>query len=433
MVRARRAVGLTIAVAAATALTGCGAKVGDDAQDSAAKDQPVVVWSSWAQGTSQQKVYAKAFEDFTKDTGIKVEALFRGPEVWATLKTAVPAGQGPDVLPADASRIGDYDFLTDVTPVLDAKTPEGANVGDGISKNLKTVTSDPDGVPRMIADEILAYGIWFNAAKNPGIASSPPKTWDEFVAAAQKSKAAGTPAISLDGTQARQTSRWFSWALLRLAGAGAFRELGADKTGAAWDKPEVTKAAALVQGLVKDGLFQPGFEGSKSPAAQNAWAKNEMTFLLQGSWVPDETGAMQAPGFDARYFAFPTIEGGSGNELVQMGALGWSISNKAKNTEGAQQLLAYLQGEKVQQAIADEANNIPAQSTATPPERLADFRTAIDEAGQVTVTDDNAPAVGQWWDKVMTPLISDLMNAKVTPEQFASRGKAETATFWRNS
>ncbi|OYN98065.1 hypothetical protein CGZ95_12685 [Enemella evansiae] len=421
--------GVAAAVAMGLAVSGCGTKVRGD---SGGADQTLTVWSSWAEGTSQQKVYAQAFTDFTARTGIKVDVRFLGSDVWSTLKTAVPAGQGPDVLPADASRIGDYDFLEDVTPVLDAKTPEGATVREGLNANLLTISSGADGVPRMVPDSMLSYGIWYNRATNPDLASNPPQTWQNFLDTAQRSKASGPPAISLDGTQARQSSRWFSWPLLRLAGPGAFRDLGADRTGAAWDRPETLQAAKMTRQLVDQGLFQPGFEGSKSPAAQNAWADNKMTFLLQGSWVPDETGTLQAPGFQASYFPFPDVENGQGNSMVQLGALGWSISKRAKNPEGAQQLLTYLQGAETQGRLASQANSIPAQSKVPAPEGLAGFRSEAEQAQQVTITDDNAPAVGQWWDKVMTPSITDLLNKKVTPEEFVARGKEQTVQYWKN-
>jgi len=418
------------AISMALAAAGCGTKVTDGSSDAA---NTVVVWSSWAEGSSQQKVYKEAFAKFTEKTGIKVDARFQGGDVWNALKTAVPSGQGPDLMPADASRLGDYDFLADVTPILDAKTPEGVPVRDGIHPNILKATQDGSGTPKMIADELLGYGVWYDAAKHPEFEKTPPGTWTEFIAAAKASKAAGTPAISLDGTHARQTSRWFSWPLLRLAGPGSFRALGADKTGAAWDTPETLKAAQMTASLVSDGLFQPGFEGSKSPAAQNAWAQNKMTFLLQGSWVQDETGPQQAAGFTAKQFPFPTVDGGKGNSLVVVGLIGWSVSTKARNAAGAQQLVAYLQGKETMSQIGAVAHNIPAQSTVAPPADLADFRTAIEKAKELTITDDNAPTMGQWWDKVMTPLVADLMNAKLTPEQFVARGKSDTVKFWENA
>src|SRR6185437_4420632 len=108
-----------------------------------------------------------------------------------------------------------------------------------------------------------------------------------------------------DGDIAGYNSAWFSNLMIHSGGPGSLYKIAADKTGAAWDSPAVLAAAQKVQALAQGGYLINGYNASKWPAQQQAWANGGADLLLNGSWIPTETGTYAAKDFQYSSFPFP--------------------------------------------------------------------------------------------------------------------------------
>lgn len=423
-----RVVAPVLGLSLAIVMTGCGTAYSGGG--AATGKGSLEVWASWAQGTPQQKIYADAFKAFEKKTGITVDVKFMGDEMVTSAQQALPTGSGPDVLSLTGDSIKTLPGLADVTDVYRMKTDDGAVLGDKIPTQL-TELSSVKGARMLVPNVMTGYSLWYDAAVDPEIASKPPVTWDDFIAQLDALKAKGRGGIALDGTNPNHVSRWFYWPLLREAGAGSFAALATTKDGSAWDDPAVLKAAQASAQLASGGYFLDGYQGSKFPNQQNAWASGQAGFLLNGSWVPQETASAIKPGAQLRPMPFPTMPGGKGDSVVELGVLGWGMSAKSEHKDEAKQLLAYLGSSDIAEELATKAASIPARSDVKVSDELAPYMKWVKSADEVTPAFDGAiSAAGNWWADVLTPLTSQLVFGTLTPEQFVEQGKKRTTEFW---
>lgn len=420
-----------VAAAVALAATGCGQKLSGQPQP-AETEQQLVYWSVWNANEPQSKIFKTALDDFGRQTGVKVELKVLGRNQGQTVQDAIAAGNGPDLFDTGSDGLAaarKNGQLADMTGVLDEEVPgEGKTVGEVLPKLVKEASSDDKGFG-MVPHTLISTGLWFDATRHPELTASPPKTFDDFLTLLDKLKAAGRAPLAQDGTVNFYNIYWFYWLMMRHGGPGSLRALAGDAQ--AWDDPKVLAAATDVARLAKGNYFQPGWDGTKYPVAQTAWSQGKYDLNLNGTWLPAETKPVAAKTAKPRSFQFPTVPGGQ--QSVEVGTLGLSISAKAEHPKAAAKFLAFLLQKKYQTMISTEAFNLPARADVPAPDALIDVQKAIASASSVNATYDQAPAADQkWWEDVLLPLDDKLLGGKLSAAEFVSQGKTKTAAYLKN-
>lgn len=414
-----------LAVLTAASLTGCGQQVSGGGGD----DKTLTYWSSWSEGEPQQKIFADIIKDFEKQTGVEVDVRWLGRDYVSTVNNANAVGDGPDLYDDASDHIAEFrskDGVGDLSGVLDREIPgESVTVEDVIPEAVLKASSDSEGLG-MIPYSVISTAVWFDAAAHPEWVDAPPATFDDFLAVAEEIKVGGEAPIAQDGTINFYNAYWYYWLQMRHGGPGSLAALG--ESADAWDAPSVTAAATDVERLVKAGLFQDDYMGTKFPAAQNAWAAGDNAFNLNGSWLVSETAPNMAAGFDAQTFPFPAVDGGE--ESVEVGALGWTINAKAKNPDAAEEFLAFALQKKYFERISTDALNISSRSDVPAPEALAGLQEDLLAATSVNSTYDSAPALhAGWWNDVFLPLSDKLLAGSITAADFVAQGKQLTTDY----
>lgn len=429
----KRRIGLTgavVALAGALALSGCGTRFQEDGGDDPTQQEDVTLtyWAAWSEGEPQQVIMDAVIADFTAETGIEVDAQYMGRQVTQTLINSLATGEGPDLYDAGTRNIMDFHargFLADLDPLLDAEVPgsEGT-VGDTLAESV-IESSRADGKLAILPTYINSNAIWFNAGRFPELRESPPQSWDELIALFDEHKAQGLVPVGADGTVAGYNVFWLFQNLVQLGGPGTMRELAED--AANWDAPEVLEAAQRVQQLVDGGYLDDTYMGSKYPDAQNRWANDEYSFMLNGSYMGGETTDQQAEGFEADTFLFP---GEDGDQVIEVTANGLAVSADTENMDAALEFLSYAAKNEHQSMWSTEAGFIGARSDVEPPASLVSLYAHVQEADQVTGAHDLAAANHpEWWNDIFLPASDALFSGEIDAEGFIARGKEETATF----
>jgi raffinose/stachyose/melibiose transport system substrate-binding protein len=161
-------------------------------------------------------------------------------------------------------------------------------------------------------------GIWYNKDQfaQAGI-TAPPATWNEFLDAIDKLKAAGLTPMSVAGSPATWTEM-FWWAYLAVRTCGPEAMTQATTTGD-WSAACFVDAGTKLDELIKKEPFQEGFlaatwDGAGGQAATMAVEKAAM--MLMGQWAPGtmqaNTADQQPVTFDLGWFPFPAVDGGAG-------------------------------------------------------------------------------------------------------------------------
>ncbi len=224
--------------------------------------------------------------------------------------------------------------------------------------NSAVIDGKPYGVPMRGTQPVLLF---HNKKVLADAGLTPPKTWDDLVAATKALKAKGVTPIALGGGNQWPTLMWFEYLYDRIAGPGLFqRALGGDQ--AAWASEDSRKALATLKELVDAGAFGSNYDSVKftdggSPALV---AKGKAAFELMGSWYYS-TQQDASPDFaksDLGYTGFPSLSGGKGDAADVVGNTNnfYSVLKKTKHPEAVAAFLKLMYSDefvKAQLAIGN--------------------------------------------------------------------------------
>ena len=427
----RPAVTALVAATVATVAAACGSS------SSGGDNKHVTYWSMYKVGEPAQKVLAAAISDFEHKTGIKVDAQWQGRNNMTKLQPALNTSSVPDLV--DASYVKMYPVLIATHQALgldqaySEKIDGGSTAGKLIpDRYLKNIDIQYDnGQKWMLPYTLTSDGIWFDAAKYAQLQAAPPQNWDQFISELNTLKAQGGRApIALDGDIAGYNAFWFDTLMMRNLGPGSLMKLASDKTGSAWDNPAVLDAAKRVEQLVKGGYFIHGYNASKWPAQQQAWANGKAALLFMGSWAPTETAPYAASGFQYASFPFPQTNA-SVPTSARADFIGFAVPKKAKNPKAAQQLAAFVLGKKYEQEFGAQAKLLPVRSDVSVSPELSGVKKSLDEAKETYQQNDGVAFPG-YNEKVFWPVDDKLVLGEISAEKFVSTMKAATVRYWES-
>ncbi len=436
-----RPTALLLGSALVFSVTGCGGPASSSAEAKAddattsIDGETLTYWSMWKEGEAQQKVIASAIKDFEKETGATVDVQWQGRGVNQKLVPALNTNNVPDLVDSAygklATSIGNTQQAMGLGATYDADV-DGQTVSDLIpEKYLEHADiNGENGEPWMLPYNFSSQAFWFNKKDHPELASAPPKTWDEFMATLKELDQDKTAPLTADGDIGGYNSAWFINLVLRHGGPGAFHELAADKTGEAWDSPEVLDSAKKIEQIAQSGYLRDGYDSSKFPAQQQKWATGEADLLLNGSWIPAETSPYASKGFEYASFQFPTVDGKPSS--VRADFVGFAIPRKAKNAAAAQQLAVTVLGKKYQDAFGTKAKVLPIRADAKTSPEMAGIKAAVDETEAINAAFDGVIFPG-YLEKVFWPKDDQLFLGKITAEQFVKQMKQAQVQYWKDN
>lgn len=276
--------------------------------------------------------------------------------------------------------------------------------------------------------------IYYNKAMFDKFGVAVPTTFDELFAAAEVFKKNGIIPISSDGKDSWPFSILFDNLVARYTGDFSYPTQALQRKMKFTDEPFV-KAAALMQKMTKDGLFQADLVTSDYGAARNLFGQGAAAMYMMGSW---ELGLATDANFpeefrqNVRAFKIPVIAGEKGevDQLMAWFGGNYVINAQTKNPELAVEYVKYLT-ERVgaltwEKQAAFPAVKVQAGENDTP---LAKDLLQIGADAKATsgpaCLDLSTPQFKEDNQKFIQELIAGL----ITPEEFAQKldAAAETA------
>ncbi|TDN90725.1 extracellular solute-binding protein [Microbacterium sp. BK668] len=289
-------------------------------------DAPLVTLWAWYPNSED---VVDNFNEENDDVQVCWTNAGAGGDAYDKFQTAISAGSGaPDVMMVEADRIASFqaqDALVDLTDLgyEDVKDnfSEGAwkdvSVGDGI------YGAPIDGGPMgMIyrTDIFSQYGL------------TPPTTWEELEATAQKLKDAGGPVFASFAANQPATATAYFYG----NGAEPFTYDPADEgqIGITLNSPEIKEVLDYWDGLVDKGLV--GTEDQFTPEYIAGVINGNYATYLSAAWAPGYLqGAGVGEGADAGVWAAaPMPQWDPSNPIaINWGGSAFSVSSQAQNKE----------------------------------------------------------------------------------------------------
>ncbi len=232
------------------------------------------------------------------------------------------------------------------------------DVGNGFSAALRQASTGEDGKQYFVPFYYYPWAVFYRKSLWQQRGYQPAKTLDEFVALCKQMKADGLAPLAFadkDGWPAMGT---FDYLNMRINGYDFHMSLmrGAES----WQSAQVKEVFDTWRGLLP--YHQEGANGRTWQEAAQALQQKKAGMYLLGMFVGQ---ALPADLDDLDFFPFPEINAEYGQDAVEAPIDGFMVSAKARNVDGAKDLLRHLASAKAQEMyLKSDPNNVATNSGA---------------------------------------------------------------------
>lgn len=188
------------------------------------------------------------------------------------------------------------------------------------------------GAPMYAASVVL----WYNKKllSQANIDPATIQTWDDFLAAVSKVKAAGITPIIAGGKDKWPLAFYYGFLATRIAGKEGIANADAGNAGG-FDNPDFVRVGSEFKRLVDLQPFQPGFMDTNNNKASGLFGDGKGAFHLMGNWLygtqkQNSTSGKGIPDEDLGFISFPAVKGGKGGANDTFGGInGWLVTKDA--------------------------------------------------------------------------------------------------------
>jgi raffinose/stachyose/melibiose transport system substrate-binding protein len=309
-------------------------------------------------------------------------------------------------------------FLKDITKdVASWETELAPTAVDAFKVDGKAV-----GVPFEVGEVAFYYNK--KLFEKAGVKAEDIKTWDDFLGAVKKLKAAGITPIVVGAGEKWPMHFYYSYLAMRIGGEHALADAKAGKDGG-FKNATFVEAGKRLRELAALEPFQPGYLSTKHADSAGIFGDGKAAMDLMGQWLlgmqaPNSTSGKGLAEEDIGILSFPIIPGGKGKATDTLGGInGWLVSKSAPPE--AVDFLKFFSQEKYAKEVAEKAAYIPvnkgSESAFTDPlfKRLADDLSKT-TYHQNYFDQDLGPSVG----RVINDVSVAVAAGEMTPEAAAA-------------
>ncbi|MFE0193814.1 ABC transporter substrate-binding protein [Streptomyces sp. NPDC058989] len=412
--------------------TACGGDVSAGGGKQELNGQTVTVAGVWT--GVEQRNFKKVLDAFSEKTGAKVVFSSTGDNVSTVVGSQIEGGNAPDVVMVPQvgvlQQFARKGWLAPLSPEIAAAA----------KSNFAKVWKDYGTVDKTY------YGLYFKASHKSTVWYSPEafqqagvepaKTYKELLASGRTLSDSGVPAFSVAGEAGWPLTDWFENIYLSQAGQENYDKLAAHKIP--WTHPTVVKALTTLGKLFGDkSLVAGGGSGAlrtdfPESVQQVFGPEQQAAMVYEGDFVSalvtDELH--KEVGKDAKFFPFPSVDGGKAP--VVSGGDAAVVLKTGKNKKAGMELVKYLASPEAASVWAKAGGYISPNKKVPAgvyhDEVTRDAAKSLTGAGNSVRFDmsDQAPAAfggtqgaGEW------KLLQDFLRDPADPE--ATAGKLEAA------
>src|SRR5271157_3605695 len=241
-------------------------------------------------------------------------------------------------------------FLKDITK--DVASWEGTlspTANDAFKVDGKVV-----GVPFEVGEVAFYYNK--KLFEKAGVKAEDIKSWDDFLGAVKKLKAAGITPIVVGAGEKWPMHFYYSYLVMRLGGEHALANAKAGKDGG-FKNATFVEAGKRLRELAELEPFQPGYLSTSHTQSSGIFGDGKAAMDLMGEWLlgmqgPNSTSGKGLAPEDIGILSFPIIPGGKGKATDTLGGVnGWLVTKTAP-PEADDFLKFFSQPKNAQEAAA---------------------------------------------------------------------------------
>ncbi len=297
-----------------------------------AQAQTVVRWLHIDTDPVSSGYYDKLARDFeARNPGVKIAIQILENEAFkAKLTTQLQSADKPHIFYSWGGGVLHTQVKAGVLQDIDAaiQGPWAASFSPGALDAFRH-QGKVWGVPILMSQ----VGFYYNKAlfAKAGVQADAIQTWDQFLDAVKKLKAAGITPIVAGGADKWPMHFYWTHLALRIGGKPAFEAaLRGDAGGFAGDV--FVQAGERFKELVDLKPFHGGFLAVNAPASYGQFGDGRGAMTLMGNWIylQQRSNASNKKGLsdsEMGWFPFPAVAGGKGDARETLGGInGWLLS-----------------------------------------------------------------------------------------------------------
>jgi raffinose/stachyose/melibiose transport system substrate-binding protein len=412
-------------IAAISAATGLAVLLG--AGNAAA--ETVVKWLHLELDPGYVAIWRKMADQYeASHPGVKIQMQFLENEAFkAKLPTLLQSSDAPDFFYSWGGGVLKQQLQTGA--LMDLTSAMNANGGEWLKAyNPASVTGLTfDGKIGAVPFKLGTVSFFYNKAlfAKAGVDATAIKTWDDYLAAVKKIKAAGIVPIAGGGGEKWPIHFYWSYLVMRDGGEKVF-DAAKNGKGDGFNDPSIIKAGEQLADLGKLDPFQPGYLGATWPQTLGVFGDGKAAMILgfENTEANQKTNAGDGKGLasdNIGRFAFPAVTGGAGDPNDTLGGLNaWAVTKKAPPE--TLDFLKYLTNADNERIMAKAGMILPVTNGA---EDGITNPLMADAAKQLSATkwhqnffdQDLGPSVGRVVNDVSVAIVSGQMTPKDGSQQ----------------
>ena len=295
-------------------------------------------------------------EDYNKaHPGVKVVVEYLENEAFkAKLPTLLQSNDRPNIIYSWAGGVMraqiEAGYIEDITAAI-------ADFKDSFypaALNAYNVGGKVYGIPVQLSQ----VGIFYNKqlVQKGGVDPTSIKTWDDFLAAVKKLKAAGVTPIVMGGGEKWPMHFYWSYLLMRVGGSSVLNEAEAGKNGG-FKGAAFVEAGKRLKELSDLQPYQEGWLSTLFPASTGMFGDGKGAFDLMGNWLlgmqgPNATNGKGLAASDIGMIGFPTLAGGKGQATDTFGGMQGFLVTKGSPKEAVDFLKFFSSPDEQSKAAA---------------------------------------------------------------------------------
>lgn len=284
------------------------------------------------------------------------------PDAETAIRVRLVKNDVPDVMALNVN--GPFAELAQADVFRDfSSDPVLTNVSDGSLKVMTDLGTAVEGQVPGVPYTMSAGGIIYNKDLFAEHDIEPPTTWEEFVAACEKLKAAGVTPIQGTLKEAWTALPSFNGLVGPSVGPDFWEKRAAKQTSfsQAWAEPMARQAQ--LYSYAQKNLFSTDYD-----MGNQAFAKGEAAMLPQGSWAIPVIRGFE-PGFEIGVFPYPVAKNADEQVLTSGVDVTLTMVKDAPHPQESMKFIEFLMREDNVEAFTKAQSAVPTLEGIEPSEK----------------------------------------------------------------
>ena len=312
--------------------------------------EDLTFWSWRQEDKAQYEKFINVFKEKNPGINIKFET-FEATNYNTILSTALAGGAGPDLL--FTRTYGGMETVANggyLLPLDNATVPA---LKDFTQQALASETMRSDKKVYAVPFASQTMLVIYNKDIFDKNGLKEPETWDDFIKASDKLKAAGLMPFANGTATAWQNEVVVGGLVSSIMGRGFYDDLMAGK--ADFTDKRYVEALTKLKEITK--YFPDGFIGLDYASAQQLFSSGMAGMFVGGSYELANF-KKQNPKMNMGVFAAPGIKAGDEKLVALYFDGGYAVNSKTKNKDAAVKFVNFLASKDFGQMFANDLNNI---------------------------------------------------------------------------